>query len=191
LYWKRRELRLYVLWFISPIVLVLILDLSRSTLQTALTRYTLAASPALFVLLAGLVKNRARMIVISAATALALICLPGAYSPPWKRDLRTPVEIVSRQMKPDGALIIAGNDRSLIGVTTAAFEHYMPMLPANTFVLTKSPNAILKSQIQKSPDVWIVWTWLDQNPQDFFPGIQIIDQGQAAYDMQLIHARWK
>jgi uncharacterized membrane protein len=169
---RRPALRVWVVWVTCAIGIVVSVDLIRSTAQLGLLRYTLFATPAMYVLVAAAVeRGRWRWVLPAAATLLALFSLPSACVPRWKTDFRTPVQIVAKRMLPGDALVISGPDPIADGVMFAAFQHYLPTMSTMTAVLTKAPDRATLAQLQQRSRVWLVR--LPASSVDAIPGYEM------------------
>ncbi len=173
----RPRLRPWVLWLAIPTLAVAATDLSKSTVQLSLIRYTLFATPAAYVLLAA-VGGRFGWVVPAAASGLALVALPHAYVPAWKIDLRTPTQYVARHLGPDDGLVVSGPDRVFDAVTFAAFQHYLPHMPTTSVLLTRPADGPTLARLQQCPRLWVVWMWPDRPIHAFLPGYQSTEEGR-------------
>jgi uncharacterized membrane protein len=175
-YVRRPELRLWILWLACTVGLVAGLDLARSTTQLTLPRYLLFATPAAYVLLAAAVRGRWHWLLPAIGVATALLSLPAAYVPPWKIDLRTPVQVVNHLRGPEDGLVISGPDAVFDGVTFAAFQHYSPTMPAACVILTKPADSATLARLRQCPHVWVIWMWPGRSIDKFLPGFKAGDQ---------------
>ena len=171
-----RPLRLWVLWAVVPTLLVAVSDLTRGTTQLSLLRYTLLATPGAYVLMAA-AGRRTAWVIPGVAVVAALLALPSTYAPPWKLDLRTPTQIVGRQLGPDDGLVISGPDPIAAQIVSAAFRHYLPTMPPATVVLTRPADGPTLARLSACPRVWVLWLWPDRPIRAFVRGYQIDDAG--------------
>jgi uncharacterized membrane protein len=189
LFFRRRNLRLWIAWLVASVALVAAADFARSTTQLNWVRYTLFATPPAYVLLAAAIeRGRARLVLPAAAILLAILCLPGAYVPAWKIDFRTPVQIVGHRLGPDDGLVIIGPDPISDGIMYAAFAHYLPAMPRTTAVLTNPPDPTMLARLRPCPQLWII-----QLPPDPFqppPGFTVSQQQAVPYFADLIVGRF-
>jgi hypothetical protein len=188
----RRETRLWIVWFACAVGLIAILDLTRSTLQLRMIRYSLAAAPAFYALLATAIpRGRWRYAPVAIAIAYALVRLPTAYLPPWKTDYRTPVEIVAPRIQPGDALVLASRDLDVIRVSYTAFQHYaMRSMPATVATLTKPADPDMLRELRRSNRLWIVWATDQDQVTDWLPGVKIEQAGRLSPTESIIEATW-
>ena len=188
LWLRRRDLRLWICWFISAVALIAIADVTRSTTQLNWLRYTLFATPPAYVLLAAAVpQGRWRFALPATAGIAALLSLPIAYVPPWKIDFRTPVQIVGHRLGPKDGLMIMGPDAVNDGIMFAAFQHYLPAMPT-TAVFTAPPNTTKLDRISQCPQVWIVC--IPPRKFDGLPGFNVNEEQQIPYFADLIYGHF-
>jgi 4-amino-4-deoxy-L-arabinose transferase-like glycosyltransferase len=175
----RRELRLYICWWICGVGIVAIADLTRSTTQLNWVRYTLFATPAAYVLLAAAIqRGRWKFVLSGTAILMSILCLNNAYVPAWKTDLRAYVQIVAKHREQDDGLLIVGQDRIKDAVFYAAVRHYMPVAP-KTALLTQMPDPALVSAFQGCPRVQVLWLYPDQPKA--IQGFHVLDQTSFSY----------
>ncbi len=186
-YFKRPELRLWVLWFVVTVGLIAGQDLVRSTTQLSLPRYLLFATPAEYVLLAGAMRGRWRWLPPAAGVLTALLSLRSAYLPAWKIDLRTPVEFT--RLNPDDGLVISGPDTFFDGITYAAYQHYLPSMPAASVVLTKPADAATLDRLRRCRHLWVLWMWPGRPVREILPGYIPADRGHLPYFGDLIQGK--
>ena len=174
----RPELRLWIFWLIGSLGVIVAVDLIRSTAQLGLLRYSLFATPALYVLIAGAVsRGRWRFLLPGIAIILAMLSLREAYVPPWKIDFQTPVQLLARHLDSADGLIVSGPDPIADGVMFAACQHYMPQMPATSAVLTGPPNAAVLERLRRCKRVAVIWLWKDRS----IPGFDVEEQGPVPY----------
>jgi hypothetical protein len=189
LYLRRPELRLWILWLICTVVLIAGQDLINSTTQLTLPRYLLFATPAAYVLLAGAVRGRWSWLPPAAAVLTALLSIRSAYAPAWKIDLRTPTDYVAHGMNPDDGLVISGPDAFFDGITCAAFQHYLPKMPAACAVLTKPADAPTLQRLHRCPHIWVLWMWPGRPVGQVLPGFVADNYGHLPYFGDLMHGK--
>ena len=154
---RRPQLRLWVLWLSCSIGIVVAVDLLRSTAQLGLVRYTLFATPALYVLIAAAIpRGPWRWAPPALAVIAAMLSLRSAFVPGWKTDLQPAVQVAGNSLQPDDGLVIIGSDPINDGVLFAAFQHYLPKMPVSA-VLTRSPDKPTLDRLRKCPKVLVVW----------------------------------
>jgi len=184
----RPALRLFVLWFCSAVGLLVILDMTRSTLQLRVLRYTLVASPPLYLLIAAAIpKGKLKFLPPVLAIAFALVRLPAAYLPPWKIDFRTPVEIVSKKLQPGDGLVLASSDPVMVMVTYTAFQHYSgDAMPATVAGLTRPGDAATLRVLRTCPRLWVVWMNADGDVSQWLPGLRVDQAGRLSHAEQIM-----
>jgi uncharacterized membrane protein len=170
LWFRRPELRFWIVLAAAPILLVTAVDTANRSQQLLWLRYTLLASPAIYVLIAASVRSqRLAFIPTGIAVALCLVSLESAYIPDWKIDFRTPVQWIGTRLKPGDAVVISGPDKTLTAITKTAFDHYLPFQPSMSLVLDRPPTTTEQAEIAGHSTVWIVWMWSDRSIHAAFP----------------------
>jgi hypothetical protein len=184
---RRAELHLWVFWLVCTLGFIACLDLFRLSSLLVMTRYTLQATPALYVLIASAMPQTWRSSWRFAPTAvlvlLALATLPQAYTPPWKTDFRTPAEALASRLGPRDALIVSGPDPVLLSVTVMAFRHYIPpeKLPGTIVALTRPANPGVLERLRMCDRAGLIWMWNDRAATSFVPGLAIVNGGNVPY----------
>ncbi len=148
--------RLWAIWLTFVVGMVATTDILQSTGQLKFIRFTLAATPPAYVMLASLPLGRWRVVPPLAATVLALIALHGwAYFPPWKLDFRTPAQAIADRIQDDDALVFVGSDPVTLALTYNGFRHYLH--PPNTLVLLDQPaDAAVLARLRTARQIWVV-----------------------------------
>ena len=175
---RRPAIRPWTLWMGLVVAVVLALDLWRSSNGVRLLRYTLFATPAAYVVIAGAVRGRWAWVLPAVAVLAAVASLPSAYVPGWKIDLRTPVQAVGRRLGRGDGLVISGPDGVFDAVTFAAFQHYLPTMPDPSALLTRPADGPTLARLRRCPHVWVVWMWPDRPIAAFLPGYQTAEAGR-------------
>ncbi len=180
LFFRRRELRLWIAWFVSAVALIAILDFSRSTAQLNWVRYSFFAAPPAYVLVAAAIQGRRwKWLLPALAVVLSLLNLRNAYVPAWKIDFRTPVQFVGRQLGPRDGLLIVGRDTIADGILYSACQQYLPTLPPVSAVLTKDPDEQTLVELKRCRRICVMTLWPNQTLQ--LPGFLIQDQQTIPY----------
>jgi uncharacterized membrane protein len=194
----RRQTRVWVVWFACAVGLIVLLDLTRGTLQLRMIRYSLAAAPPLFALLATAIpRGRWRFAPVAVAVVYALVRLPNAYLPPWKTDYhapdhRTTVEVIARQMRPEDALVIASRNAEAVQVSYMAFQHYAPAVTQGMVAtLTHPADPALLAQLRRSRTVWVVWLSERERITDWLPGLKVDQVGRLTAAAWIVEGSWE
>jgi uncharacterized membrane protein len=178
---RRRELRAWILWLIFGIGIVAGTDVLRSTTQLNWVRYSLFASPAAYVILAGSFRGKLRFLPALIAVFASLLCLRTAYVPPWKTDFRTPASSIASHLSPDDGLIITGPDPIADGIIYAGCRHYMSPWPTTVSVLTKTPDESMLARYRQCDHVWVISLW----DQVDLPGFEMKDRVRVPYEVMV------
>lgn len=156
---RRREMVLLGLWLLLPILLVLILDVTRRTEQLSLTRYFLVSVPAACILVPtiGELLFRRRPLQAALPIIVAIGCVavilsgePYRLNPSNPADYRKLAAGFSRAMDDQTVAVFASGSGTewYARWLYLAMSHYAPRWPA-AMVLDHQPNADQLTELQK------------------------------------------
>lgn len=179
--WWRRDLLLWCLLGAATIGTVLISDLKDGTRALEMMRYTLAAAPAAYAIIAALLIDVPRRWLRHALPAVAVLAcvlsIEEAYSRYWKPDLRGYAQLFAEDVGPNDIVLATalGPWDWYHPVLHSAITHYAlddagrarPLV-----VLTKPPSPQLVAQLAKAPRVWIISGGEDPQIEKLIPGAQ-------------------
>ncbi|MGH7177059.1 MAG: glycosyltransferase family 39 protein [Tepidisphaeraceae bacterium] len=157
---RRAELWLWVLWLWCTAGLLAALDLRRSTRQLDVIRYGLIAGPAVYALLATMLKGARPWLAhaLPACAALAgVMSLPAAYGE-QRPDYRGLAQFVDQRYRT-GEIVVFYSLPSIDWVKGALFletSHYSNQFPWPTVILSRPPDASLRRRLRAAPGVWII-----------------------------------
>lgn len=178
--WRRRpELLLWSLWIVCGVGMIFILDLAQSTRQLGMVRYTLAAMPAMYMLLAAAISTfrpRLRHAIPAAAAIFCAIMLPRAYAIQEKQaQWRELAGYIEQHGRPDDAIIFAGPDHDIgyRGMLYMGVSHYMRDLPRPVATLNSPADASMLDRLPKGSRIWLISGWPDKKAQELLPGCTI------------------
>ena len=177
---RRRELLLPVLWLAGTIGSVAVLDLARSTIHLQAARYTLLASPGLFVLIAAGVGGRRAWMRHAVPAIVVLACLVeigrSIYRVPafdW-RPLAASLDQPGRENDPV-VFVRNGQPDWFIGHQVMAYAHASTLPPGRPVVVLDppTPEPVL-ARLRASPRSWVFH--MSGRPLDFdaaLPGFRV------------------
>jgi len=179
--WWRRDLLLWCLLGVAAIGTVVVSDLKDQTRALEIMRYTLAAAPAAYAVVAALLIDLPRPWLRHAlpmAAALAcVLSIEETYSRYWKPDLRGYATRFNADVGSDDVVLstATGPWDWYHPVLYSAITHYAPQASRGTrplIVLTEPASADVIAQLRRAPRVWIVSG--DENPaiDKLIPGAQ-------------------
>jgi uncharacterized membrane protein len=174
---RRGDLFFWLLWYCSTAVILLALDLRRSTKLLEYLRYALLSGPAVCALLAS-ISSAARSprlawaanAVLGLASVLIACALPLAYDKPTP-DVRAVAELLDNEIRPgdvvafyptEGADWYAGN--VWLGVS-----HYSRSFPWPTVILSKPADDVLLAAL-RGHNVWLVSGSNRRSAEQIIPG---------------------
>lgn len=150
--------RRYLAWWLSlgaTLATVAALDVALGVHQLSLVRYTLAASPATYVLLAAplpFARHWVRYAAFLAALGGAIWRLPDAYvprKPPW----RVLGGAVTHFVAPGNTLVIPGPKRWLF---YAALDSYVSLRQNKLVLLRGSPPDVTAARLRQEERLWVL-----------------------------------
>ena len=155
---KRRWPAVWPLWFAGVVGLVATLDLARSTAHLAYLRYTLAASPVVYVGLALLptVQRALGRLAAAAAVAFAAWSLPATYAA-HNEDFRALADAVRASVVSGQPIVFAGPSRTFAPqILYLATSHYAWPLAGPVMLLEAPAAPAVMAQLRDRPTVWMV-----------------------------------
>ncbi|HUB25399.1 MAG TPA: glycosyltransferase family 39 protein, partial [Tepidisphaeraceae bacterium] len=161
LLWRRLGMVLIGLWMTFPAALLCGLDLARGTNQIVGIRYSLAGSPAVYLLFA-MVVGKARYSWLLPALACGA-CVVG-FQQTFERintDFRGAARSWIRAASPQDPLAIAcgGWNESYGGLLYLGVDHYASAPPQVAVFLDSPPSAELDERLKKYGHVWLLMAW--------------------------------
>jgi hypothetical protein len=176
----RPELLLWTIWLIVPVAIVTGIDLSRSTVYANQLRYTLVASPAMYVLTAlalshhrGLVKHLPPLFALT----LCLAGLPGGYDT-HKPDWRDFAGVLNESIKPGDAIIFAGAGEGKDWFSPALYlnvTYYARPAQGRAYLAHDRVDPSFLQSIGAENRVWLVSGWGINavGPEQILPGFVV------------------
>lgn len=168
---RQPKLSWWVAWAIVSIGAIAALDIFRSTQHLSYIRYTLAASPAIYMILASSGISRhlwLKHLLPAALCTLCLLFLPQAYI--RKSDWRGVGEQINAG--PSGALIIVAGSNKIpwqAGALYLCINHYVK--EAHPTLLIDSPvSESLLQRVHDSPTTWLFSSSQAETPEKLIPG---------------------
>lgn len=184
----RRDARLLLpcLWLSTTVGLVLGLDLIRSTNHLSFTRYTFLASPAVCLLLVGLLwqlPGRWKEGLALAALVVLAGRLPSYYAVARKADWRGFGAYLARRAGPTDVIVVSERAASawysrclLMGVS-----HYAYSPTRRHLVLRGSMTAAMAERVGRLGDAWLLGEAAlkptPELPGSLLPGGAVVDSG--------------
>jgi uncharacterized membrane protein len=170
--WIRRDLLLPLLWLFLTAGAVAALDLLRSTSHLLWIRYTLLASPGLYLMAAALGARRRRFLphLLPGALLLLLLCvlsLPEFYRS-QKEDWRGLGAFVHQRALPDEPIVFAASQAWYATDLCIGFSHYEHSPQRAVVVLSGPASPAVLDYLRSRPRLWIISD--DVEPQRFLPG---------------------
>ncbi len=156
---RRADLLLWWLWLVGYVSFVTLSDLLRGGRALELIRYTLAASPAAYVLAAAMLSDaRPRWQRHAVPAALALACLaalPAAYVR-MKADWRGLARFFESRATQDDVIVVSSGDENdwRARCMYVCLRHYARR-PALPVVFLSKPDARVTEQLA-AHDVWLL-----------------------------------
>jgi hypothetical protein len=180
------------LWLIAGVGFVFVLDLVLSTQALLYLRFTLIASPAVYLLLASLpLRPGFRDLLPLAAVVACLMWLPDAYGATWKGQWRELGNDVKRVARADDLVIFAApNNAFLLNPPDlyGGVEYYANPIPCRVLLLDRPVDARLFNDLQTFHHVWLVTLESSRPPREYLPGWHFV---RAAPNRLFAGALWQ
>jgi hypothetical protein len=193
---RRPDLLLWVLLLALPPAFVMGMDLANGTRQLEFLRYTLAASPGAYALLAAmLIPRRAESAAASSSTdreharpqprwiahalpaAAVMICvfsLPQAYAETQtpKPDWRPAARLIDTAAGANDAIVFfmpPGPGAGFTGSHYLALAHYCRQMPRPVIFLSAPPDDAVLTRLREASGVWTVAPLETPFPPEYLP----------------------
>lgn len=173
--WRRYPpVMLWWLWFVCTLIPVALLDLLHHTKHLSIIRYTLLASPAMYVLLAtvgqwaGWIQRwrTLRWMIPLAAIGICLAAPEEAYHPSWRPDWRGFGQIIAQRRKPGEVVCCVGpgaDSSWMPGEIYVELCYYLRPLPAPMITVLDPGSedaaplrATVQKMLQGRPGAWAI-----------------------------------
>ncbi|HEX4054334.1 MAG TPA: glycosyltransferase family 39 protein [Tepidisphaeraceae bacterium] len=173
---RRYDLLLWVLWIFGTIGFVAVMDLARQTTLVGYPRYTILASPAIYVIIAAFDWPRRNFVrdalAISCIALLAIVaiqrCIDGV---PAKEDWRKLADDLNSSAAPDDLLVFYNADPWVSsGTWYMGFKYYDPQSQRPWLILNRPADATLLRQIRSRPCLWMVGLYPEIDGPRLLPG---------------------
>jgi hypothetical protein len=156
---RRRPVMLLAgLWITITIGLIALLDLWSGTAQLPVVRYTIAAAPMLYLLIAGIAPARwIRHVLPGLCVAGALLGISDAYQP-YEGDWRGLAKSLSENISNGDAIVFTGGARGdyYSGWLYLGLSHYAKTWPDTAVLLDRPISPEMHVQLGKFPCVWLI-----------------------------------
>ena len=172
--------------------MVALLDFMRTTWLLALIRYTLIASPAMYLVLAALgtnLKPLLRYPLPALAAFSCLVALPTYYKV-GKTDFRSLGHELAARAKPGETTVFWSlpDPEHVPYMYLACVSHYAGAMPGPVVLLTHPADPALLAQLRSRGRVWIVGT--NDEIQNLLPGAEVQSQRTFVDCGCLLSVRW-
>ncbi len=151
---------LAALWIVIGFGVLAVIDLLTGSNLLNVPRYGMMAAPGVFLLIAGALAGRGRILphLLPAAAAIAIIaCTPTAYFNRKGQWRGTAIAIQHQSHGSDPIVIVAGPQRDWwLGGVLLELRHYYSG-PFPDVVLTNPPlSDAMTSALRRSPRIWLI-----------------------------------
>jgi uncharacterized membrane protein len=162
------------LWLLVGVGSIVALDLMRGTQALGYIRFTLVASPAVYLTIASLPLRRPiRDFLPIAAIICALFALTTEYDPTWKGQWRQLGGDVRELVRPGDMLVLASPETLFLYDPIKMYEgvsFYSRPIPCPVLLLDRPADGALQAQLRQAARVWFVLPQYAGLPEDFLPG---------------------
>jgi 4-amino-4-deoxy-L-arabinose transferase-like glycosyltransferase len=183
--YRRPELLIWYLWLAGTIGFLAALDLLRTTHQLGFVRYTLLASPALYVLIAAVPTQLGRIASHGIPAAAALFCalfLPSVYKDSHV-DFRELAALLD-QAGPRDLLIFAAPSKysGAPADLYLGYSHYSnPRQRPPILIMTDTLPPDVRAQLDKFPHVWLINASPEILPTQLLPDYAFLGPAQTSF----------
>jgi hypothetical protein len=174
---RRPEMILTGLWLIGCVGLATALDLFRGTQQLSWVKYTLLAAPAVYLMLASLIRGALGHLLPAAAVLFCVMNLGQAY-PGREVGYTSFAYDLNRLASPKQIVVLCGSGWGAwyTGRLYMDLERYAkPMPPAVALLNAPLPPKLLADLAdiaRQTGGLWFV-CWTNKPPEDLLPGWQV------------------
>jgi uncharacterized membrane protein len=175
----RPDLLLWVLWIICIIGWSAAQDFAHHSRILDYLRYTILASPGIYVLIAAIDFPRLgplRSALPNAAIAILAITttLQMREGLPPHMDCRSFSQYIDSHAKPDDLLLYYYPSRfASPGIWYMCFKYYSPESHRPWLTLRKAPDPALLAQLQKRGSLWVIGLYANSYGPQILPGWQV------------------
>lgn len=177
---RRRDLLLWVLWLWLSMLPLLTADLIRDTKHLYHIRYSLAAGPAVFALLAALLRHMQQVSLryaLPTVTILACtVSIASAYEEP-RLEYDGLATFIDQRIQPGEAIVIYDSPNRWVGnalfltLTGESKTYPWPMV-----MLDQMPApADVQAQLRAKPGVWLITESQQPTTDELIPGGKLVD----------------
>ena len=197
LLWRRRpELRLPALWLAASVGMLLALDIARSSMHLSHLRYSYVASPAVYLVLVGMV-SQMRVIrhILPALAALSCALPLRTHYEDAYVDWRWPAEEMGLgQLLSPGDVVVFSSEGGPPYQAYQSFivlSHYYGQIPGPIVIAPERPPADTIAELrQLGRETWLItgvgWVYPDQ----ILPGAKIHVRHQYLGTVDIWRATW-
>ena len=183
-----RALLLLWVWFVLPVAVALVIDLTTGRQSLQMAKYTLLGAPALYLTLGAIAATGRRLAWVPAAVAVAaaLICLPGVYDS-REPDWRPLAQYVADSTGPADPVVLIGDNRpsddEVSGMRVVGLLYYLSQSAhRDVYVLDGPPTGPVLTALRHARRACIVGSWLDPSVGRLLPGLAI-GRGELFYGL--------
>jgi uncharacterized membrane protein len=174
---RRREMLLWCLWICGTIFFIAAIDMARSTQHLAYIRYTLLASPAIYMSLAALVPTRRRLLQHLVPACMVVACLgalPEAYEQP-KPEFRLLASYLDNNVRPGDAVVFyaSGDDFWFCSALYLNTAYYARSYPWPFVMMTHPPDRAMLDRLRQFQTVWLVNRAPEMSGEKLIPGAAV------------------
>lgn len=172
---KRRDLLFWVLWLWCSMLPLMAMDLIRDTKHLFHIRYTMAAGPAVFALLAALLRHSPQVTLRSAVPAVAVLAcilsIGSAYEEP-RLEYDALAQFIDERIQPGEAVVIYDSPGRWVGnalfltLTGESKTFPWPMVMLDQF---PAPPEV-QFQLRAKRGAWLVTEGQRPLPSELLPG---------------------
>lgn len=191
--YRRSDLRLWLLMFLSTAAFVAVVDLTLGTRMLGFTRYSLPAAPAVAAIIGSLLSTRhgAMAHALPMATVLgALIALPGVYSKS-EPDYRPYAQFMNEHVRSDDIVVFTRqkDHEWHAGILYATWSHYADEAPSRCLVLDGIASEALIEQLKHARRLWVVSQLGAPEVMSWLPGVRATETVEFLHVGQVVRAQ--
>jgi hypothetical protein len=185
---RQRAVLLWWIWLVAPVAVVFAIDLSTSRRSLGLIKYTIVATPAVFIMLGLLAAQLRRIGWVPAAlvAACCAVCLPTLFGPSPLPDWREISTYITRESSAnDPVLFVNAHPDKYCSDSLLSVSYYLAGSQRRLYVLDRQPTGELLAQLMKSNHACVIADefralhsplvpGLVLDKDDFLPGVAMV-----------------
>jgi uncharacterized membrane protein len=173
--WRHRQVRLWWIWLAVPAAVALCIDLSTHRRTLSMIRYTLAAAPAIYLMIAMLAAQLRRLgwIPLTVIAGSCALCVPSSYTTEIPDYRELPRFIASASQPNDPVIFVNSHPDTYCSEGLLCVTYYLQSQHHPIYLLHRAPAAGLLAQLKSARHVCVISDGLKSLIAPIVPGLKI------------------